>query len=114
MDSFEQFHFAYPQARREDGQRARAIFTAALRKASLPTLLAAVEQHKRSEHWEIPRYIPLMTVWLLGEHWRQDLEAPARTPRTPIAPVPLSAADQAQRWRSLSPQEQLRRLGVKR
>jgi hypothetical protein len=110
MDCFEQFHFAYPQARREDGQRARAIFAAALRKASLPTLLAAVEQHKRSEHWEIPRYIPLMTVWLLGEHWRQELlEAPA----TPIAPVPLSPADQAQRWRSLSPQEQLRRLGVK-
>jgi len=105
MEPFAQFHAAYPPSKREWGARAEAIFGAALQKASLPTLLAALDAHKRSEQWEIPRYIPLMTAWLLGEHWRQELGAPATQG--------LSPADQAQRWRSLSPQEQRRRLGLK-
>jgi hypothetical protein len=109
VESFEQFRAAYPAAKREAGARARAVFVAALKKAPLPTLLAALDEHKRSEQWDMPRFIPWMTAWLLGEHWTRTLAAPA-----PIAPVPLSPADEAQRWRSLSPQEQLRRLGLKR
>jgi len=106
MESFEQFRAAYPAAKREGGQRAQAVFVAALRKAPLETLLSALDAQKRSEQWEIPRYIPLMTVWLLNEHWKQVVAEPT---------LPgLSHADQVQRWRSLSPQEQLRRLGVKR
>jgi len=109
MEDFEQFRAAYPQAKREAGTRARAAFEAALQKAPLATLLAALEQHKRSEQWEIPRYIPAMTYWLLGEHWTRTLREAA--PPEPITPMGLSPADQAQRWRSLSPQEQLRRMG---
>ena len=106
MNDFAQFLAAYPPSKRESGKRAEAVFLAALKKAPLATLLAALEVQARSAQWEIPRYIPLMTTWLLGEHWQQTGSAPT---------VPgLSRADQAQRWRSLSPQEQLRRLGVKR
>jgi hypothetical protein len=108
MEPFEQFRAAYPVAKREEGTRARAVFEAALKKAPLATLLAAVEEHKGSEQWEIPRYIPMMTNWLLGERWLQRLTPPAPDPITPMG---LSPADQAQRWRSLSPHEQLRRMG---
>ena len=106
MNDFAQFLAAYPPSKRESGKRAEAVFLAALKKAPLATLLAALDAQKRSEQWEIPRYIPLMTVWLLNEHWQQVVTEPT---------LPgLSKADQMQRWRSLSPQEQLRRLGVKR
>jgi len=108
MEDFEQFRAAYPEAKREAGKLAVMAFETALRKAPLATLLAALDEHKRSEQWEIPRYIPWMTKWLLQERWHQRVIAPA-----PVAPQPLSRADQAQRWRSLSPQEQLRRLGMK-
>ena len=105
MNEFAQFHAAYPPSKREGGKRAEAVFAAALRKVPLATLLTALEAAKQSEQWELPRYIPLMTAWLLGEHWQQTMTAPT---------VPgLSHADQVQRWRSLSPQEQLRRLGMK-
>jgi hypothetical protein len=105
MNEFAQFHAAYPPSRREGGQRAEAVFAAALRKAPLATLLAALEHQKQSEQWEIPRYIPLMTNWLLRERWQETVIA--------LTLPGLSPVDQAQRWRSLSPQEQLRRLGYK-
>jgi hypothetical protein len=111
MKPFEQFRDAYPATKREDGARARAIFTTALTKAPMATLLEALDAHTRSAQWETPRYIPWMTNWLLGERWRHTLTPPAAT-MPPAAR--LSPADEAQRWRSLSPQEQLRRLGVKR
>ena len=51
------------------------------------------------------RYWKQAGTWLEEERYYQVLPVPARG---------LSVADEAQRWRSLSPQEQLRRLGVKR
>ena len=105
MTEFDQFHAAYPPTKRETGEFARLAFANALRKVTLQTLLAALDQHKRSAQWEIPRYIPRMTNWLRGERWTHTLAS------APAAPAGLSDADQAQRWRSLSPQEQLRRLG---
>jgi len=103
VNDFAQFLAAYPPSKRESGKRAEAVLAAALKKAPLATLLAALDAQKQSAQWEIPRYIPLMTTWLLGEHWQQTVSAPT---------VPgLSHADQVQRWRSLSPHEQLRRLG---
>jgi hypothetical protein len=109
MTPFEEFSAAYPRAKRESGQLAQLAFATALRKAPLATLLAAVDAQTRSDQWAIPRHIPWMTIWLQEERWCQVLLAP-----TPIAPARLSPADEAQRWRSLSPQEQLRRLGLKR
>ena len=108
MNEFDQFRAAYPATKREAGKRAVAIFAAAVRKVPLGTLLAALEQHKASAQWEIPRYIPWMTNWLLGERWTHTLAKPDAP-----TPTALTDAEQAQRWRSLSPQEQLRRLGLK-
>jgi hypothetical protein len=98
---FTDFVEAYPAGRRQRGYMASTLFLAALDKVPAATLFAALEQHKRSEQWQ-RGVIPSMTTWLEEERWIQVLPEPE-----------LSPEDQAQRWRSLSPQEQLRRLGMK-
>jgi hypothetical protein len=98
--AFAHFAATYPAARRMTTTRARHAFVRALGKVPVETLLAAVAQHKRSAQWQ-QHVIPSMVKWLEEERWIQTLPEPAPT---------LSPADQAQRWRSLSPQAQLRRI----
>lgn len=107
MEDFALFRDAYPAARRKGGDAARAAFRKAHQKVSLAVMLTALAQHQRSAQWHAcdGRFIPSMITWLDEERWIQRLPEPHQT---------LSNADQAQRRRSLSPQEQLRRLGVKR
>jgi hypothetical protein len=102
---FAAFVEAYPAARRQRGYMAETLFLAALEKVSFNDLLAALEAQKRSAEWQ-KGMIPALVKWLQEEHWIRVLPEPA--------PARLSVADEARRLRSLSPQEQLRRLGVKR
>jgi hypothetical protein len=108
LEDFALFRDAYPAARRKGGDAARAAFRKAHQKVSLTVMLTALAQHQRSAQWQAcaGRFIPSMITWLDEERWIQRLPEPE--------PPQLSNADQAQRVRSLSPQEQLRRLGVKR
>ena len=102
---FADFVELYPASRRQRGYMASTLFLAALEKVSAETLFAALRQHVRSEQWQ-RGMIPNLVTWLQEEHWIRELPE--------AKPAHLSVADEAQRLRSLSPQEQLRRLGVKR
>ena len=99
---FAQFWESYPAARRQRGYMVETLFLHAVAAVSFEALMLALEQHKRSDQWQTARLIPNMRTWLEEERWYQVLPA-----------AKLSPADEAQRWRSLSPQEQLRRLGLK-
>jgi len=76
--SFSLFVAAYPAAKRKGGDRAKAVFVKALRKVSLDAMLAALTQHKRSEQWQNPRFIPAFVTWLEEERWIQVLPEPER------------------------------------
>lgn len=73
-DLFEQFVAAYPASRRQRGYFVTHLFVEALAKAgSYAVLIAALEQHKRSEQWENLSMVPLMKKWLEEERWIQML-----------------------------------------
>lgn len=76
---FALFVTAYPAAKRKGGDRAKAVFVKALRKVSLDAMLDALAQHKRSEQWQNPRFIPAFVTWLEEERWIQVLPEPERT-----------------------------------
>jgi hypothetical protein len=95
LHDFDQFLQAYPATRRKSGDRTRYAFTKALRKVSLETMLTALAQHRRSDQWRDPRFIPSMTTWLDEERWIQVLPEP----KTPAS--------------RLTPFEQARRAGLK-
>lgn len=52
-------------------------FVEALGAVGLPTLIAAVEQHKRSEQWAVANKIPNMLTWLQDKRWIQTLAEPS-------------------------------------
>ena len=85
---FEAFRQAYPASRRIGGKAAaRAWKTATSNRPTshMQTMFAALEQHKRSEQWQTPKLIPLMTTWLNQERWNQTLPEPRQfgvTPKT--------------------------------
>jgi len=95
LHDFDQFLQAYPATRRKSGDRTRYAFTKALRKVSLETMLTALAQHRRSDQWRDPRFIPSMTTWLDEERWIQ------------VLPEPEVKASR------LTPFEQARRAGLK-
>jgi len=70
---FEQFVQAYPAARRQRGYMVSCLFLGALEKAGALVLMAALEQHKKSEQWENLSMIPSMKKWLEEERWIQIL-----------------------------------------
>lgn len=72
---FETFRLAYPASRRIGGTVGYRAFARATFD-SLAQLLLALEQHKRSEQWQTPKLIPLMTTWLHQERWNQTLPEP--------------------------------------
>jgi hypothetical protein len=77
---YERFRDAYPVSRRVGGKAARRAFSEAMKgkpPGHLDAMIAAVEQHKRSEQWQSPKLIPLMTTWLNGERWVQVLPPPS-------------------------------------
>lgn len=77
-DAFARFTAAYPESRRQGGYMAQQAFIAALGAVGLSALLAAVEQHKRSEQWQTAKHIPSMQTWLQDKRWIQVL--PERQP----------------------------------
>lgn len=76
--AFQQFRDAYPAHRRVGGKEGRRAFDSALKgrdlSLHLSVMLAALEQHTRSEQWQNPKFIPLMTTWLNQERWDTVLE----------------------------------------
>lgn len=84
---FKQFTSVYPVSRRVGGKTGRSAFAAAMQGkdgADLDAMLAALEQQKRSEQWQTPKLIPLMTTWLNQERWVQVLPE-AATRQEPMA-----------------------------
>jgi len=79
---FWEFVAAYPAARRSSTGDAHAAFVKALTWTSFETLLAALEQHKRSTQWR-QHIIPSMRTWLREERWIQVLPEPERASSTP-------------------------------
>ncbi len=75
---FATFFNAYPVSRRVGGKTGRAAFdhtAIGLHGDHLAMVLLALEQQKRSEQWQNPKLIPLMTTWLNQERWVQELPA---------------------------------------
>lgn len=83
---FEAFRQAYPASRRVGGKAAKAAWENAMcvnpqrhpfsRASRIAEMMPALEQHKRSEQWQTPKLIPLMTTWLNQERWLQVLPEP--------------------------------------
>ncbi len=73
---FEAFRSAYPASRRVGGKNALRAFQNATRGRNgthFTAMIDALAQHKRSEQWQSPKLIPLMTTWLNQERWTQVL-----------------------------------------
>ena len=73
---FERFRQAYPASRRVGGKTGKNAFKTATHGKNgnhLALMLDALEQQKRSEQWQTPKLIPLMTTWLNQERWNQVL-----------------------------------------
>ena len=79
---FEAFRQAYPTNRRQGGKAAEKAFNSARARCLPSTMIAALEQQKRSEQWQTPKLIPLMTTWLHQERWLQTLPEPGQTEPT--------------------------------
>ncbi len=79
---FETFHAAYPAGRRVGGKPGRQAFKTAMagkpQAHHLAVMLQAIQQQKRSEQWQTPKLIPLMTTWLHQERWLQTLPEPGQ------------------------------------
>jgi hypothetical protein len=90
-EQFETLLRAYPAGRRQRGYLVTSLFVAALRKVPFDVLLAAVEQHKRSEQWKNPAMIPLMKTWFEEERWVQ------------VLPEDVKAAEDARRQLLIQP-----------
>ncbi len=70
---FETFRTAYPVSRRVGGKIAQNAYKSAAKKTTLAEMMTALAQHLRSEQWQTPKLIPLMTTWLNQERWNQTL-----------------------------------------
>ena len=81
---FAQFLAAYPASRRFANRRARAAFVNAIQQVPFATLLAALEQHKRSEQWR-KHIMPSLITWLEQGYWVQELPEP-EPPRSRFTP----------------------------
>lgn len=78
---FERFRTAYPASRRVGGKTGKNAFKTAVTGRNgthFESMLTALEQHKRSEQWQTPKLIPLMTTWLNQERWNQVLPETVR------------------------------------
>lgn len=73
--AFNSFWAAYP--RKQGRGAARKAFQKARKKASLETMLSAIERQKRSTQWtrDGGQYIPQPATWLNQERWSDELDA---------------------------------------
>jgi hypothetical protein len=76
--AFRSFQEAYPAARRKGGWQVQTAFIDQVHRCTegVAGLMAALENHKRSEQWQTPKLIPSMDKWLEEERWRQRLDPP--------------------------------------
>lgn len=80
-EDFQVFTRAYPAHKRQGGYLTVQAFLAARTHVGMPVLLAALEQHKRSEQWQTARYVPLMQTWLEDKRWLAQMAEPAPAER---------------------------------
>lgn len=74
--AFMAFWSAYPEHRRKNNPLVQQAFVAKCAQAGgAAVLMAALENHKGSEPWRDPRYIPAMSKWLDDDLWRNTLPA---------------------------------------
>lgn len=73
--AFGSFWAAYP--RKQGKGAARKAFQKARKKASLETMLSAIERQRRSAQWtrDGGQYIPQPATWLNQERWSDELDA---------------------------------------
>jgi hypothetical protein len=69
-DGFALFWQAYP--RKVGKKAAKKALRIALRDASLPTILAALEKQKNQKQWRNPDLIPHPTTWLNQGRWADE------------------------------------------
>jgi hypothetical protein len=55
---------------------ARKAFNAAIKKAPIGDLLAALEKQKKSPQWNDPKFIPHLSTWLNQERWADEVAEP--------------------------------------
>lgn len=79
---FAEFWNAYPK--KADKDRARKAFSRIRwSQVEFSTVMAALEQHKRSAQWtkDNGEFIPNPTTWLNNSRWELELPPPSSTPR---------------------------------
>ena len=85
--AFASFWQAYP--RKVCKKAALQKFRAATEKgATLEQMLKALEEHKGSEQWQDPQYIPHPSTWLNQERWNDEL-TPLPNQNQEVPPPPL-------------------------
>ena len=74
---FDRFQSAYPAHRRQGDYLTQTTFVDACGLVGFDTLMAALEQHKRSEQWQSPKLVIGMRTWLMEKRWNQVLPEPS-------------------------------------
>lgn len=71
--AFDMFWSAYP--RKIGKEKARTSFKTAMKKATLETMLAAIEAQKQSDQWQRDggQYIPHPSTWLNQGRWEDEV-----------------------------------------
>lgn len=92
-DGFEKFWNAYPKkANKREAETA-------WNKAKLPDIdfiLTAIENQKKSDQWQDPKYIPYPSSWLNKERWNDDLPVGGKGNDDTRKPVPEYRGDPVQ------------------
>lgn len=73
-EGFEAFWKAYPN---KDARKSAVKAFRKVRKEIQPTIMAALENHKRSEKWQKDSgaFVPHAATWLNGERWQDEVKA---------------------------------------
>lgn len=70
---FDSFWKAYPKHTNTSKKEAFKKFCKAMEKTDIETILAAIENQKKTKQW-IDGYIPMATTWLNQEKWDDEVE----------------------------------------
>jgi hypothetical protein len=69
---FDEFWKAYP--RKEAKKTALRSFERCMKAGlKLEDMLIGIENHKKTEQWQNPKYIPLPATWINNERWKDEV-----------------------------------------
>jgi hypothetical protein len=76
--SFFKFQQAYPDQGRRGGPQAEQLFFQAVTSGvvTVDAIMAALENHAKSEQWAVAKRVPSMLKWLTEQQWRTKLDPP--------------------------------------